>query len=120
MFEFLIRLHSVEASSEEEVYPYVRTLLHFDTREFLNVLALVRDTVVLKVFSNDPKKHAYVCELGKEPHPLMLQQVSQELKCFSLLGPLTLHTAFSFLCYCLSLETKMNIFVGLFCIYQML
>ncbi|MEJ1283339.1 VPS8 CORVET complex subunit [Cricetulus griseus] len=41
VFEFLIRLHSVEASSEEEVYPYVRTLLHFDTREFLNVLALV-------------------------------------------------------------------------------
>uniref|UniRef100_A0A8D1T2T6 Vacuolar protein sorting-associated protein 8 homolog n=1 Tax=Sus scrofa TaxID=9823 RepID=A0A8D1T2T6_PIG len=41
VFEFLIRLHSTEASSEEEIYPYVRTLLHFDTREFLNVLALV-------------------------------------------------------------------------------
>uniref|UniRef100_A0A8D1EF76 Vacuolar protein sorting-associated protein 8 homolog n=1 Tax=Sus scrofa TaxID=9823 RepID=A0A8D1EF76_PIG len=41
VFEFLIRLHSREASSEEEIYPYVRTLLHFDTREFLNVLALV-------------------------------------------------------------------------------
>uniref|UniRef100_A0A8D0UQK1 Vacuolar protein sorting-associated protein 8 homolog n=1 Tax=Sus scrofa TaxID=9823 RepID=A0A8D0UQK1_PIG len=38
VFEFLIRLHSTEASSEEEIYPYVRTLLHFDTREFLNVL----------------------------------------------------------------------------------
>lgn len=42
VFEFLIRLHSAEASPEEEIYPYVRTLLHFDTREFLNVLALVR------------------------------------------------------------------------------
>ncbi|XP_040336916.1 vacuolar protein sorting-associated protein 8 homolog isoform X3 [Herpailurus yagouaroundi] len=41
VFEFLIRLHSAEASPEEEIYPYVRTLLHFDTREFLNVLALV-------------------------------------------------------------------------------
>ncbi|XP_042313799.1 vacuolar protein sorting-associated protein 8 homolog isoform X4 [Sceloporus undulatus] len=41
VFEFLIRLHSAEAPAEEEVYPYVRTLLHFDTREFLNVLALV-------------------------------------------------------------------------------
>ncbi len=41
VFEFLIRLHSVEAAQEEEVYPYIRTLLHFDTREFLNVLALV-------------------------------------------------------------------------------
>ena len=43
VFEFLIRLHSTEGSVDEEVYPYVRTLLHFDTREFLNVLALVRD-----------------------------------------------------------------------------
>lgn len=43
VFEFLIRLHSAEGSVDEEVYPYVRTLLHFDTREFLNVLALVRD-----------------------------------------------------------------------------
>lgn len=42
VFEFLIRLHSLEAIQEEEVYPYIRTLLHFDTREFLNVLALVR------------------------------------------------------------------------------
>ena len=41
VFEFLIRLHSSEGPQEEEVYPYVRTLLHFDTREFLNVLALV-------------------------------------------------------------------------------
>lgn len=41
VFEFLIRLHSAEAPTDEEVYPYVRTLLHFDTREFLNVLALV-------------------------------------------------------------------------------
>ena len=40
MFEFLIRLHS-ETSEEEEVFPFIRTLLHFDTREFLNVLALV-------------------------------------------------------------------------------
>ena len=73
MFEFLIRLHSVEASSEEEVYPYVRTLLHFDTREFLNVLALVRDTVILKVFPDDPKMRVYECmcecmrELGEDP-----------------------------------------------------
>lgn len=43
VFEFLIRLHSAEGSVDEEVYPHVRTLLHFDTREFLNVLALVRD-----------------------------------------------------------------------------
>lgn len=43
VFEFLIRLHSTEGSVDEEVYPHIRTLLHFDTREFLNVLALVRD-----------------------------------------------------------------------------
>lgn len=48
MFEFLIRLHSAEGSVDEEVYPYVRTLLHFDTREFLNVLALVRDPSILR------------------------------------------------------------------------
>ncbi|KAM4024492.1 vacuolar protein sorting-associated protein 8 homolog isoform 3-T3 [Anomaloglossus baeobatrachus] len=48
VFEFLIRLHSPEASQEEEVYPYIRTLLHFDTREFLNVLALTFED-----FTND-------------------------------------------------------------------
>ncbi|KAL1021743.1 hypothetical protein UPYG_G00017420 [Umbra pygmaea] len=41
VFEFLIRLHSAEVGQEEDLYPYIRTLLHFDTREFLNVLALV-------------------------------------------------------------------------------
>lgn len=50
VFEFLIRLHSTEAPPEEEIYPYVRTLLHFDTREFLNVLALVRNAVILRYF----------------------------------------------------------------------
>ncbi|CAO2631345.1 Vacuolar protein sorting-associated protein 8 homolog [Lemmus lemmus] len=54
VFEFLIRLHSVEASSEEEVYPYVRTLLHFDTREFLNVLALTFED-----FKNDKQAVEY-------------------------------------------------------------
>lgn len=50
VFEFLIRLHSTEAPPEEEIYPYIRTLLHFDTREFLNVLALVRNAVILRYF----------------------------------------------------------------------
>ncbi|XP_068101134.1 vacuolar protein sorting-associated protein 8 homolog isoform X2 [Hyperolius riggenbachi] len=48
VFEFLIRLHSPEAAPDEEVYPYIRTLLHFDTREFLNVLALTFED-----FTND-------------------------------------------------------------------
>ncbi|XP_034040433.1 vacuolar protein sorting-associated protein 8 homolog [Thalassophryne amazonica] len=39
VFEFLVRLHSAD-STEEEVFPFLRTLLHFDTREFLNVLAM--------------------------------------------------------------------------------
>ena len=42
VFEFLIRRHSADSSEEEEVFPFIRTLLHFDTREFLNVLAMVR------------------------------------------------------------------------------
>ncbi|KAJ8255316.1 hypothetical protein GJAV_G00203490 [Gymnothorax javanicus] len=54
VFEFLIRLHSVEASQEEEVYPYIRTLLHFDTREFLNVLALTFED-----FQNDKQALEY-------------------------------------------------------------
>jgi hypothetical protein len=33
-------------SSDTENYPHLRTLLHFDTREFLNVLTLVRCTLV--------------------------------------------------------------------------
>ncbi|KAG8432642.1 hypothetical protein GDO86_017043 [Hymenochirus boettgeri] len=48
VFEFLIRLHSTDATQEEGVYPYIRTLLHFDTREFLNVLALTFED-----FTND-------------------------------------------------------------------
>uniref|UniRef100_A0A8C5QQE4 Vacuolar protein sorting-associated protein 8 homolog n=1 Tax=Leptobrachium leishanense TaxID=445787 RepID=A0A8C5QQE4_9ANUR len=48
VFDFLIRLHSPEAPTDEEVYPYIRTLLHFDTREFLNVLALTFED-----FTND-------------------------------------------------------------------
>ncbi|XP_060097988.1 vacuolar protein sorting-associated protein 8 homolog isoform X3 [Heteronotia binoei] len=54
VFEFLIRLHSTDAPVEEEVYPYVRTLLHFDTREFLNVLALTFED-----FKNDKQAVEY-------------------------------------------------------------
>lgn len=54
VFEFLIRLHSVEAAQGEEVYPYIRTLLHFDTREFLNVLALTFED-----FKNDKQALEY-------------------------------------------------------------
>ncbi|XP_048361839.1 vacuolar protein sorting-associated protein 8 homolog isoform X2 [Sphaerodactylus townsendi] len=54
VFEFLIRLHSTEAPVDEEVYPYVRTLLHFDTREFLNVLALTFED-----FKNDKQAVEY-------------------------------------------------------------
>uniref|UniRef100_A0A8C3K332 Vacuolar protein sorting-associated protein 8 homolog n=1 Tax=Calidris pygmaea TaxID=425635 RepID=A0A8C3K332_9CHAR len=54
VFEFLIRLHSTEGSVDEEVYPYVRTLLHFDTREFLNVLALTFED-----FKNDKQAVEY-------------------------------------------------------------
>ncbi|XP_063162929.1 vacuolar protein sorting-associated protein 8 homolog [Candoia aspera] len=54
VFEFLIRLHSAEAPTDEEVYPYVRTLLHFDTREFLNVLALTFED-----FKNDKQVVEY-------------------------------------------------------------
>ncbi|KFZ52608.1 Vacuolar protein sorting-associated protein 8, partial [Podiceps cristatus] len=54
VFEFLIRLHSTEGSVDEEVYPYIRTLLHFDTREFLNVLALTFED-----FKNDKQAVEY-------------------------------------------------------------
>ncbi|KAJ8385099.1 hypothetical protein AAFF_G00193200 [Aldrovandia affinis] len=54
VFEFLIRLHSVDAPPEEEVYPHIRTLLHFDTREFLNVLALTFED-----FKNDKQALEY-------------------------------------------------------------
>ncbi|XP_051560266.1 LOW QUALITY PROTEIN: vacuolar protein sorting-associated protein 8 homolog [Myxocyprinus asiaticus] len=53
VFEFLIRLHSVEAE-QEEVYPYIRSLLHFDTQEFLNVLALTFED-----FKNDKQALEY-------------------------------------------------------------
>lgn len=49
VFEFLIRRHSADSSEEEEVFPFIRTLLHFDTREFLNVLAMVRTVIFIAV-----------------------------------------------------------------------
>uniref|UniRef100_A0A667YJG9 VPS8 subunit of CORVET complex n=1 Tax=Myripristis murdjan TaxID=586833 RepID=A0A667YJG9_9TELE len=54
VFEFLIRLHSADSSEEEEVFPFIRTLLHFDTREFLNVLALTFED-----FKNDKQALEY-------------------------------------------------------------
>ncbi|CAL8258565.1 unnamed protein product [Lota lota] len=54
VFEFLIRLHSAETFEEEEVFPFIRTLLHFDTREFLNVLALTFED-----FRNDKQALEY-------------------------------------------------------------
>ncbi|XP_056147322.1 vacuolar protein sorting-associated protein 8 homolog isoform X2 [Lampris incognitus] len=53
VFDFLVRLHSTD-SSEEEVFPFIRTLLHFDTREFLNVLALTFED-----FKNDKQALEY-------------------------------------------------------------
>ncbi|XP_033606542.1 vacuolar protein sorting-associated protein 8 homolog isoform X2 [Cryptotermes secundus] len=40
VFKCLTCLHSKNAADSEQPYPYLRALLHFDTREFLNVLAL--------------------------------------------------------------------------------
>ncbi|XP_005461491.1 vacuolar protein sorting-associated protein 8 homolog isoform X4 [Oreochromis niloticus] len=54
VFDFLIRLHSADSSEEEEVFPFIRTLLHFDTREFLNVLAMTFED-----FKNDKQALEY-------------------------------------------------------------
>ncbi|XP_042290372.1 vacuolar protein sorting-associated protein 8 homolog isoform X1 [Thunnus albacares] len=54
VFEFLIRLHSADSSEEEEVFPFIHTLLHFDTREFLNVLAMTFED-----FKNDKQALEY-------------------------------------------------------------
>ncbi|XP_074642624.1 vacuolar protein sorting-associated protein 8 homolog [Tubulanus polymorphus] len=40
VFRSITALHTKEPAADEEIYPYLRTLLRFDTREFLNVLAL--------------------------------------------------------------------------------
>ncbi|XP_022112058.1 vacuolar protein sorting-associated protein 8 homolog isoform X1 [Acanthaster planci] len=40
VWKCLTALHTKQANEEEHAFPYLRTLLHFDTREFLNVLAL--------------------------------------------------------------------------------
>ncbi|XP_028279338.1 vacuolar protein sorting-associated protein 8 homolog isoform X2 [Parambassis ranga] len=54
VFEFLIRLHSADMPEEEEVFPFIHTLLHFDTREFLNVLAMTFED-----FKNDKQALEY-------------------------------------------------------------
>ncbi|XP_065215461.1 vacuolar protein sorting-associated protein 8 homolog isoform X2 [Planococcus citri] len=40
VFQCLCNQHSVNAEDDEEIYPYLRILLKFDTKEFLNVLAM--------------------------------------------------------------------------------
>ncbi|KAK6630795.1 hypothetical protein RUM44_002964 [Polyplax serrata] len=40
MFKCLTNIHSKDADDSELPYPYLRTLIHFDTREFLNVVSL--------------------------------------------------------------------------------
>ncbi|XP_042868274.1 vacuolar protein sorting-associated protein 8 homolog [Penaeus japonicus] len=40
IFKCITSLHSKNAKPTEQAYPFLRTLLRFDTREFLNVLAL--------------------------------------------------------------------------------
>ncbi|XP_070570211.1 vacuolar protein sorting-associated protein 8 homolog isoform X2 [Ptychodera flava] len=40
VFKCITTIHTKGHNEEEHVYPYLRTLLQFDTREFLNVLAL--------------------------------------------------------------------------------
>uniref|UniRef100_H2MIR9 VPS8 subunit of CORVET complex n=1 Tax=Oryzias latipes TaxID=8090 RepID=H2MIR9_ORYLA len=54
VFDFLIRLHSNDSSEEEDVFPFIRTLLHFDTREFLNVLSMTFED-----FKNDKQALEY-------------------------------------------------------------
>ncbi|XP_061914990.1 vacuolar protein sorting-associated protein 8 homolog isoform X3 [Entelurus aequoreus] len=54
VFEFLILLHAAEASSQDKAYPFIHTLLHFDTREFLNVLAMTFED-----FKNDKQAIEY-------------------------------------------------------------
>ncbi|XP_029962941.1 vacuolar protein sorting-associated protein 8 homolog isoform X2 [Salarias fasciatus] len=54
VYEFLIRLHSADSSEDEEVFPFIHTLLHFDTREFLNVLAMTFED-----FKNDKQALEY-------------------------------------------------------------
>ncbi|XP_057703396.1 vacuolar protein sorting-associated protein 8 homolog [Corythoichthys intestinalis] len=52
VFEYLILLHTGESSSDS--YPLIHTLLHFDTREFLNVLAMTFED-----FKNDKQAIEY-------------------------------------------------------------
>ncbi|KAJ0005293.1 hypothetical protein NQD34_011507 [Periophthalmus magnuspinnatus] len=54
VFDFLIRLHSADSTEEEDLFPFIRTLLHFDTREFLNVLAMTFED-----FKNDKQALEY-------------------------------------------------------------
>ncbi|XP_075220706.1 vacuolar protein sorting 8 [Lycorma delicatula] len=43
VFKCLCNQHSLNAGDSETCYPYLRTLLRFDTREFLNALAIAFD-----------------------------------------------------------------------------
>jgi hypothetical protein len=41
VFACITQLHSSKPAENEAVYPHLKALLHYNTREFLNVLALV-------------------------------------------------------------------------------
>ncbi|XP_033098288.1 vacuolar protein sorting-associated protein 8 homolog [Anneissia japonica] len=49
VWKCLTQLHTEEQPPDEPVYPHLRTLLGFDTREFLNVLALAFEEPEFKV-----------------------------------------------------------------------
>lgn len=55
VFDVLLAPKNLHNPSDEALYPHVRTLLEFDTREFLNVIALVGlnyNPLVLNVLLN--------------------------------------------------------------------
>lgn len=86
VFEFLIRRHSADSSEEEEVFPFVRTLLHFDTREFLNVLAMVR--AIVSALHQDPTQLLLTMKIN--PFTAQSRLLLQWLHC----GPLGASVSF--------------------------
>ncbi|XP_076030226.1 vacuolar protein sorting 8 [Oratosquilla oratoria] len=85
VFKCITSLHSKNAKDSEQAYPVLRTLLKFDTREFLNVLALAFE------------EEEFTTELGMRQRQRVVDILLQVMVNGDEFGPMQLGCLFTFI-----------------------
>ncbi|KAG7169921.1 Vacuolar protein sorting-associated protein 8-like [Homarus americanus] len=85
IFKCITSLHSKNAKATESSYPFLRTLLRFDTREFLNVLALAYEEA------------EFTSELGMQQRQRVVDILLQVMVEGQEFGPAQLGSLFTFI-----------------------